>query len=101
MRDYHFFEFAWIDIVSAAKDHVVFTVNDGEIAFVIHHADIAGVEPTISKRLGGCFGAFIVPLHNIRPANNHLASFTRSNLVIVIIEALNIDAKDRLSDTTR
>ena len=98
MRHDDFFELARIDVVAAAKDHVFFAVDDREIAFVVHDADVAGVKPAVAKGFGGRLGAFVVALHHVCAANDDLAAFAARHLVVVVVKALDLDAEDRLAD---
>ena len=47
MRDYYLFELARIHVVPAAEYHVLFTVDDSQISFLIDDADVAGVKPSV------------------------------------------------------
>jgi hypothetical protein len=38
-----------VDVITAADDHVFLSVNDVEIALLIHAADIPGIKPTIAQ----------------------------------------------------
>src|SRR6266516_1866509 len=70
MRHQHFFDFARIDVEAAANNHVFQAVGDREVALFVPPTAIARVEPAISHRFGGRFGAFVIALHHVVPPNN-------------------------------
>jgi len=99
MRDNHFLEFAGIDVVAAAEDHVLFAVNDRKKTFGIHHADVAGVKPAVTKGFGGRLGAVVITFHHVVAADHDLAAFAARHLIIVFIDAHYFDAGERLTDS--
>ena len=98
MRHNYFFEFARIDVVAAAQDHIFFAVNDRKIAVVVENADVAGVKPAVFKCFGGCFGAFVITFHHVRAANDDFAAFAGCDFVVVFVNAFYFDTEDRLTD---
>src|SRR4051812_32008426 len=98
MSDNDLLELAWIDVIAAAEDHVFCAVDDRDVAVLVDDPDVAGVEPAVAKGLGCCFGAFVVALHHVWAANDDLASVTARDVVVILIDALDLDAKDRLAD---
>src|SRR5690349_19634009 len=98
MGDNDFFQFTRIDVVSAAKDHVFFTIDDGEISVSVHNADVTGVKPTVAESLSRSFGTFVVAFHYVMSANYDLASLSSRNFRFVIINTFDLGTHQRLAD---
>ena len=48
------------DFFAAAVDHIFYAVNDGDKAFIVQNAYVAGTEPAVMNRIGR--GLFIPPI---------------------------------------
>jgi hypothetical protein len=44
-----------IDVVAAADDQVLAAADDGDVAALVHLADVAGLEPAVGGELFGVF----------------------------------------------
>ena len=98
MRHYHLFKLSGINIVPAAEDHVLFSVNDRKITVFVDDSDIAGMEPPVLECLGGRLGPFVIALHDVGAADDDLAALAGFDLFIVLVKAFHLDAVDRLAD---
>src|SRR5690606_3647941 len=58
--------FAGINIVATGNQHIVFAVDNVEEAVLIHHANIAGVQPAAAEGFGGFVGFLPVIGHQLR-----------------------------------
>src|SRR5690606_40538532 len=52
----HVFDFARIDVGTAADDHILRPVPDGEEPVLVQRADVAGMQPASAQRLRGGLG---------------------------------------------
>src|SRR5687767_5314583 len=97
----HFLELPRINVVTAAKDHVLFAIDDRKITFFVNHADITRMKPASAKCFGGSFRTLVIALHDIRPSDNHFTTLAGSNFAVVIVKTFHFHAEDRLSDSSR
>ena len=65
------------DVLAARHDHVLEPVDDEEVAVVVAHADVAGVEPAAGERGGGRVGVAPVALEHLRAPHDDLAPLPR------------------------
>src|SRR5262245_2775861 len=89
---------AWVDVESAAKQHVFGSVNDEAVSIFVHVSDVAGSkEAVLGHRLLRRVRTLPISLHDVGPANANLAFFTQGNIArpIVHIGKLDRDAWDR------
>src|SRR5437764_12222493 len=54
---------ARIDLESGDDDHLLFAVDDEEVAVSVHADDVAGVKPAIAEREGRLIGSLPVAVH--------------------------------------
>ena len=64
------------DVLAAGHDHVLEPIDDVEVAVVVHHADVAGVEPAAGERRARRVGIAPVALEHLRSAQHDFAAFT-------------------------
>ena len=57
------------DVLAARRDdQLLLAVDDLEVALVVDHADVAGVQPAVDHRLGGLVGLLEVALEDVAAA---------------------------------
>src|SRR5215471_6418080 len=69
-----FLDFAWIDVLTAANQHVLDAADDAHVAVFIHSGEVAGVHPALE--VDGLLGrrrVVPVPKHDAVPARALLA----------------------------
>src|ERR1700738_1592618 len=76
LRD-HVLDFCRVDVLAAADDHVLDTVDHVEVAVGVHTTTIAGMHPSAFERRRRLGGLVPVPRHDRRPANGDLAHLAR------------------------
>ena len=77
------------DVLAARHDHVLQPIDDVQIAVLVLHPDVAGVEPAATKGVGGRFRIAPVPLEHLRPSQHDLAALAhrdRRTLVVPDVE---------------
>src|SRR2546421_3887799 len=73
-------DLARIDLESGDDDHLLFAVDDEEVAVSVHADDVAGVKPAIAEREGRLIGSLPVAVHEIGSAKAQLAWLARRDL---------------------
>ena len=83
------------DVLAAADDDVLLAIGDREKAVLVEHADVAGHEPT-ARREGGV-GELRVGVADeaLGPAAPDLAGFTGAEVVAVLVDDAQLDARER------
>src|SRR5262249_45077539 len=62
-------------------------VDDLDLAFVIHHADIAGAEEAVARHhLGRLLRPLPVAWHHLRPAGADLAGLPERHVIVAIAD---------------
>src|SRR5687768_14939468 len=97
MAQQHFLYLARINVGAAGDDHVLRAVPDGEEAFRVQAADIAGVQPAAALGLGGSFRVLPVALHYAVRARDDLADLARRQLLVLVVEDLHLDPGARVA----
>src|SRR5699024_3787730 len=75
----NFFYFSWINIIAAYYNHIIFTINNIKITFIILTGHIARIKPSIFQRHSCFFWYVIIARHHIRPLNDRFTYFTDRN----------------------
>ena len=65
------------DVLAAGDDHVLEPIDDVDVAVVVLHADVAGVEPAAGERRRRGLGIAPVALEHLRAAEDDLAPLAR------------------------
>src|SRR5262249_46740597 len=68
----NFLNFAWKYLIATGNDHVFGAVYDGEVAFFVHYANIASVQPATMQHVCRFVWPIPVSLHHLRSANTNL-----------------------------
>src|SRR5215831_6723600 len=98
MRHEHLFQLTGIDVVAAAYDHILPTIDDEEIAILIHIGDITSVEPPATHGLLRRLGAIVVALHYAVPTHNDFSRLPLLYISIVVIHQTHLSGKEWTSD---
>src|SRR6185436_19942309 len=61
----NFINFARIDVLASANDHVGLAIDDVKEALLVTIANVAGVKPATPKRTFGRFGIFEIAFENV------------------------------------
>src|SRR5712691_10328590 len=65
MANEEFLDLAWIDILTAANDHILEAANNVDIALCIHCCQVPAMQPTIAiNGLSSLLRHFVVALHD-------------------------------------
>ena len=78
------FDFGGIDVEPTRNQHILGPVYDLQIAILIHHANVTGVEPAARQRRRRLVGAVDVAGHDRSAAHPDLAGFARLRLGAVL-----------------
>ena len=73
----HRFDVARIDVEAAGDDHLAQPVAQEQIAALIEHAEIAGVQPAVDDRLGRLVGHVEIAGHHQIAARDDFSLFAR------------------------
>src|SRR5215831_4788224 len=63
-----FVDFAWVDILAAANDHVTLTIDDEKESFPVPISNVTRMEPAVAKSARRCFRLLEITLQNVFPA---------------------------------
>src|SRR6185312_6411594 len=85
MRQHFLFGFAWIHIRAARDVHIGSTSGDVDEALLVHVAEIAGAEPSITEGLRVRLGVVEIARENRRTADADFARLARWQLPTAII----------------
>src|SRR5712691_2305993 len=86
VREQDLLYFPWIDIIAAANDHIFLTVEQVEVALLIHHTDIAGMQPSSSQGVSRFSRPVPVPCHDNASSCDNFSNLPICHLVIVVID---------------
>src|SRR5690606_26017926 len=75
-------------LAAGGLDQLLLAVGDGEAAFLVQLADVAGVEPAVLQRLRRLLGQVVVAAHDAAPADEDLA----------VVGDADLRARQRLAD---
>ena len=73
VRRQHFLHLARPDLEAAGLDEVLLAVNDKEVAFCVHVAKVACIDPTVADHFRRGAGALPIADHDLRRADADLA----------------------------
>ena len=68
-----------------AEMHVLDAIDNIDVSFVVHGADVPGVQPAVTQRTGGFFGLVPISIHDARPPNADFSPLTEGHLPIIFI----------------
>src|SRR6267378_6351039 len=100
MTEQQFLEFARIDVLTAANDHVLQSSLDRAVTPAIHRAEVAGMQPAlgVDGSLGGRF-VLKITMHDVIAACTYLADLAdRNDLSRLLIDDLHLDVRHRRAD---
>src|SRR5699024_7245178 len=75
-----------VEVLTAADDHVLDPVDDGEVAVLVEGSDVAGVEPSVDDRLGGLLGPVEIAAHDGGAGDEDLAGFAGGLIPPVLVD---------------
>src|SRR5208283_3843346 len=73
MAHQYFLDFARVDVVPTAQDHVFLAIDDGDESVGIFRAEIARTEPALDDRRARCLGVVEIPFEDAMSADHDLA----------------------------
>src|SRR5512137_858442 len=79
------FNFNGVNILPTADDRVFFSVDNVNKTFLVHAAEVSGVQPTVSYRLGSQFRVLVVFLHDAVSLHNDLTHLSLGYILILFI----------------
>src|ERR1700710_1176013 len=88
-----------IDVLAAGDDHVLYAIDQIDIAFLVHVAAVAGMHPVVDHGPGGFFRAFPIAHHHILAADRDFADHAGRDGLLVGIDDPNL-AADRSAATS-
>src|SRR5712691_6622052 len=91
-------DLARVDVLAAANDHVLLSVDEEEVAVLVDVADVSRVEPPAAEGFRGRVRVPEVADHDVGPAEADLASLAGSDLVPLVAENCDLLAADRSPD---
>ena len=71
--EHHRLDLGRVDVLAAGDEHVLRAALDGEEALVVLDGEVAGLQPAVADRLGGCLGPAPVAGGDVRAADQQLA----------------------------
>ena len=93
----HFFDLNRIDVEASRNDHVLDTINNGNVASRIDDPHVAGVVPAKGGHRGGFLRLFVIALHNHRRTDYDLAALAWRQQLAFGIHDADADHTHRLS----
>src|SRR5262249_18087895 len=92
----HVLDLRRVGVEPADDKHVFGAVGDSDVPAIVHHADVAGVQPSVAvHRLPGPFGIVDEPLHDVVAAHHDLAGLAARDLGPFVVDDEHFDAGDR------
>ena len=80
------FNFCRIRIEAADDEHVFESIGDRDVSMIIHHTDVAGMEPPVSiNSLRCCFGIGEVSRHHVVATADDFTRLSTRNFIVVLI----------------
>src|SRR5207253_11314854 len=85
--------------VEAADDeHVLRAVGDAQVPALVHHRDVAGVEPAVVVDAGRGLGRVVeVAAHHVVPTDHDLTRLPTGHLDAGVVDDEHLDVGDRAS----
>ena len=88
---HHIFHFIGIDIEAADQNHVFLAVHDADVAFFVHHADVARFEIAVGGHgQRGFIGALPVAGHDLRAFDGDFAALALGHFAALVIEQAHV-----------
>ena len=86
------------DVLATRDDEVLQAIDDEEVAVVVAHADVAGVEPTAGEGPGG--GLLVAPVarEDLRPPEHDLAWLARGDRAALVVPDIQVEVEARPAD---
>ena len=101
MRVERLLYFCWPDLEARDVDHVLDTIDDRDIAVVVHGAHVAAVEPPAAQRLRALFSALPVPLHHTWSTDHDLSPGAQLDRLVGVVHDPQFEVLDSGSDSAR
>src|SRR2546428_9058413 len=100
MRVEDFIDLARVHLESGDDDHLLYPVDDEEVAVLVHPHDVAGMQPAIAQDKRGLLGLPPVAVHEVRPADAELTGLALIDLARAGLEVddLAVDVGYRDAD---
>ncbi len=96
-----FLDLAARHVLAAGLDHVLLAVHDRDVALLVHHAEIARVEPAAGEGLGRLRLVAEIAGQQLRRAMHDLAHRAARHLVAGIVDDDRLDVQHRLAGGAR
>src|SRR5579872_4088621 len=93
------FDFARVDVLAAANDHILETTDNAHVALGVHHSEIARMQPAAGVDcFGGALGLLPIALHHRIAAATDLARCVDWNDVSVLADQFYFKMRPRTTD---
>src|SRR3954452_8226128 len=83
------------DVLSAGHDHVLEPIDDEQVAVLVAHADVAGVEPASGEGGGGRGLVAPVALEHLRPPHDDLAPLAGGDRTALVVPDVELEVEAR------
>ena len=84
-----------VNVLTAANQHVFFSVHDVEEALVIKSTEVTGFDPAIDKRLGGVLWFLPIAFHDIWAFSPDLANRAERQILALITHNAQVTHRHR------
>src|SRR2546428_4222079 len=100
MRVEDLVDLAWVHLESGDDDHLLYPVDDEEIAVLVHPHDVARMKPAIAQDERSLVGLPPVAVHDVRPTDAELTGLALVDLARAGLEVddLAVDIGHRDAD---
>ena len=98
VRQHDVLDLGRVAVEPAHDEHVLDAVGDAQVAALVHHADVAGVQPAVGvDRFGGGGWIIEVAFHHVVAAHHDFAGLAAWHLGAGLVDAAHFDVGDRPS----
>src|SRR4029453_2754527 len=92
--DGHLLDVAGVDVHATRDDHVLFPIDQEQVAVLIDVPEIAGMQPPVDDRPGGEVRTLVVAGHHERPPAEDLADMSRRHVAAVVVKDAHLVERD-------
>ena len=79
-------------------DHVLDPIDNKDVALIVQHSDIAGMQPPVPQCVLGFGGLFPISFHDSRTADTDFAPFADRHFAIILIQNFYLEILDGCPD---
>jgi hypothetical protein len=91
----HLLDLGRVGVEAADDEHVLLAVGDAQVAVLVEHPDVAGVQPAVGvDGRGGGLGVVEEPGHDVVAPHDDLAGLARRQRRTVVVDDLHLDVGD-------